>query len=545
MHSRRAVVAVSSFSLALAVAYFGLGTIPGARTQGVTAAVTDRFVTTVLQGGCSIRLASTGSTVMTEGSGGTCPTTVKAMLDHLSALNPEGGRVAVVSENEDHPSDTKSYRFVVTFKARSGTEDGDIFLSLAGTPNAFANDFIEAMGFDPARKAYVFYALERGRWVQSGDSTMVPLNSLPGAGKVSMACQNCHTTGMPLMRELQDSWGNWHSRWDRFKEPTITDPLFKSVFGGGIAEALEPIIIARTKDVASGRVDRAVDTRQTGLMLKQAMCDIGEPSLIGVHQRSTSRWGNVVTETSMLPGAILLNQIFFAPATGSRNENGLEGNLKMNLPEFANVKSDSAAYIAAIKKLGVSFEGVAGLNDAKFAWFSPAKSYADLAVTMELLARNLVDRDVLADAMMVDFTTPMFSKARCDLTATIPANFTTAEELRTAWIANLGNSSLRGAAGLKRRLERKDDFAEHERTINNYLKTCATRGSDAVGKFNEDVLTIVAQRRNEFRAHYSHLVESPLMLPADNGSAQTAAGTWRLSAATCELERQSAEFHGE
>lgn len=544
MRFRRSIVSALLVSLALAASYFGLGTIKVARTQSASA-VTDKFAAIVLQGGCSIRLASTGRTVTTDGSGGACPTTVKAMLDHLSALNPQGLRVAVVSESEDHPSLSKSYRFVASFNARSGSQSGDIFLSLLGSPDRFSNGFIEAMGFDDARKAYVFYNLDDGQWVQVGDSTLVPIDSRPTAGKASMACQNCHTTGMPLMRELQDSWSNWQSRWDRFKAPAITDPLFDAVFGGGIAEALEPVIIARTKVVAAGRVDRAVSARQTGLMLRQAMCDVGEPSLIAVHQRSKSRWGDVVTETSMLPGAILLNQIFAAPATGSGTENGLEGNLKMTLPEFAKVKSTSAAYMAALKKLGISFEGMPGLNDAKFAWFSPSKSYADLAVTMDLLARNLIDRDVLADAMMVDFTTPMFSKVRCDLADTIPANFTSAEELRTAWIANLANSSLRGASGLKSRLEKRDDFADHEKAINDFLRACAARSSEAAGQFNEDVLTIVAQRRNEFRVHYSHLIESPLFLPTDNGSAQTAPGTWRLSAAACELERQSSRFHGE
>jgi hypothetical protein len=139
----------------------------------------------------------------------------------------------------------------------------------------------------------------------------------------------------------------------------------------------------------------------------------------------------------------------------------------------------------------------------------------------------------------------MFSKSRCELADTIPANFTNAEELRTAWIANLAGSTLRGATGLKGRLEKKGDFADHEKTINDYLKACAARSTAASEKFNEDVLTIVAQRRNEFRHHYEKVLETNMILPTDNASATTEPGTWRLSATTCELEEQTAMFVGE
>jgi hypothetical protein len=542
----KTTLSVSISLLTVALVYPELGSTQTARAQSTTAPLTDKFATVVLQGGCSVKLASTGQVVTTEGSGGVCPTTVKDMMAHLDTLNPGGRRSAVISEDDDHPSGQKNYRFVVTFDARSDARKGDILLSLAGRPDAVHDRFIEAMGFDEKRKAYVFYRLNNeGKWEQSGDSSMAPLaTSAGGGGAPKMDCLKCHTTGMPLMRELQDSWGNWQSRWDRFQRPESTDPIFNSVFSG-IAEALEPVIIAGTQAVAAGRVDRGVAAGQTGLMLKQAMCDVGEPSLIAVHERSSQRWGSVITPSSKVPGSIFINQILVAPETGSGIENGLDGNLKMALPSLNAIKGNQSAYVAAVNKLGVSFEGQSGVNDAKFAWFSPAKSYADLAVVIELLKRNLVDKDVLADAMMVDFTVPMFSNSRCALAETIPANFSSAEDLRTGWIANLANSNLRGAAGLKRRLENRNDSADHEKTIDQYLAACAVRSTSAVGPFHGDVLTVVAQRRNEFRAHYSHVVESLLMLPIDDGSTETTPGTWRLSATTCELEKQTTPFHGE
>ena len=538
------IVIALGTSLAFATGYFGYESIQSARAQD--AAITDKFAITVLQGGCSIRLAATGRTVTTEGSGGACPTTVKAMVDHLEALNPNGLRVFVASEDEDQASGEKNYRFVVSFKGQSGTEDGDIFLSVLGAPQGFANTFMEAMGFDSARKVYVYYHLVSGKWEQAGSGAMVPLDTVPGR-EDAMACQRCHSTGAPLMKELHDSWANWQSSWDSFKSPNITDPLFGVLFNRKIrADILEPIIIAGTKGSAIGRVDRAVTAKQTGLMLKQAMCEVGEPNLVGAHERSNVRFGDIVTQTSMLPSAILLNQIFAAPFAGTgRAFKGFEGNLQMNLPDLGQARSVGAAYVAAARKLGVSIGDMAGLNDAKFAWFGPEKSYADLAVVMELLARNLVDKDILADAMMVDFTTPMFSKSRCELADTIPANFANAEELRTAWIANLAGSTLRGAAGLKGRLEKKGDFTDHEKTINDYLKACAARGTAAPEKFNEDILTMVSQRRNEFRHHYGKVLESTMMLPTDRAPDRTEPGMWRLSAATCELEEQTARFVGE
>lgn len=511
--------------------------------QDATATIDDAFAKVVLTGGCSVKIASTGKTVKTKGTKGVCPTTVQGMVDHLKTINEPGIKVFSVSEGHDIDPANADFRFVVSFTSKDNPGE-DIFLSVLGSAAGVSQGFMEAMGFSAKKGAYVYYHVVDGKWEQAGHGGMVPADAAPGTA-VAFECQNCHTNGHPLMKELHDSWTNWSSTWMGFTMPQSSDATFQ-FFASKLTRAddLEELILPATKKSVAGRIDRAIKKKELGQVYRNALCDVGEPSLIAVHSKSSKRLGDVSTFSSMLPGAILISQLFAAPRTGTGVEEGLDATLAMNLPDFGGIGAKSDSYVKAVKKLGVTFEGMSGTNDGFFAWTSPEKSHADIETVQELLRRNLVDKDVVADTMMVDFTVPMFSNERCALAETLPETWSSPDELKTAWAANLAGSTLRGAKGLATRLAKKDDFATHEAAVNGFLKACNARNAASADQYAEDVLKIVAQRRNEFRDHYASVVESPLLLPIDKAN-DTAPGTWRLSGDKCELQKRSAKFVGE
>jgi hypothetical protein len=490
----------------------------------------DGFATSVLAGGCTVVVE--GSSTTTAGSDGKCPTELSKVLDLMDASSNKPS-VFVVSEKGDLPNDPDtSFRFVISSK--DGTNP--FFVAALGSGN-LGEGGLEAMGFSPTLQAFAYYKVEGGRWVRKGDATQVK-STTTGKDR-PFECIGCHSTGAPLMKELHDSWGNWTSTWDTVKGPTEQNELFKRLFGKvQRADNLELAIIEGIKLHSKGRVDRAKADGQLKGVLSQLMCEIGEPSLVGAHSKSSTRLDKVSTFSSMLPGAIMLNQLLVPPRTGGTGvELGFEQSLKLNVPSARSLGVDATAYAKAVADNGQTIGGKAG--DTIFPMSSPEKSHADLDAVQELLRQNLIDNEIVADILMTDYTVSAFSKIRCDLAQTMPETWDSPATLKKTWAQALSSSSLRGAKGLAARLG-QDDIKAHEAKLEAYAAACAKRGAPAL---TPDVLKIMSQRRVEFEARYSSVIESDWLIPQDNLGSR--AGAIRLKAADCTVEDAKNTFDGE
>ncbi|MFO0614610.1 MAG: hypothetical protein U0414_18640 [Polyangiaceae bacterium] len=506
--------------------------------QDATAALDDAFSKSALAGGCSVKNVKTGKTVKTKGTKGACPKTVTGILDILQNDTKNKLHTYVVSEQGDQPAKTTPYRFVIAVEV-NGAPAEKLFLSVLGTGEAVSEDFMEVIAFNEKKGAYVFYDLDANGWSMEGDGTMVKTDAVNN--DAPFRCINCHKTGAPLMKELHDSWGNWFSTWFTPGDPMSADALFKRLFDNKErADDLEGFIINGTKAHAKTRVDKAVKEKNLKPIMTQLMCDVGEPSIIQAHSKNSKRLGTVETFSSMVPSAIVLNNFFKVPATGTGTEDGLTG-LGLSIPSLSSLKVDSAAYVKAIGTIGQKINGQAG--DTIFPMSSPEKSFSDFMVIEDLMGRGLLDKDVVADALMVDFTVSTFSKARCDLAETLPANWTSADDLKTQWSAALATSSVRGAKGLKARLDNKTDTDAHAATLDKFVSACNARGTADKNAWALDLLKVVSQRRVEFAEVYGDVIESPWLIPTD--SLKSVAHKSRLNGTTCVLEDQTKPFVGE
>ncbi|MBL9027355.1 MAG: hypothetical protein JNL21_34510 [Myxococcales bacterium] len=513
--------------------------------QDASSSIDDVFAKTALKGGCAIKVAKTGKTSKTTGKGGACPTTVTGVLDALAADTNNVLHVYAVSEQADGAPGTKPdantpYRFVVAVETKIGGTADKLFLSMLGSGEGVSDTFLEVMSFNAKKGVYAFYDLNDGKWIQEGDGSMVPTAAL-GADP-AFRCLGCHTTGAPLMKELHDSWANWNSTWLSMADPGTQDRLFRRLFDQKErADDLELHIIEGTKASTKARVKKALKEKNLKPLMTQLLCDVGEPSLIASHMKSSQRLGTVSTFSSMLPSSILLNNLFKTPQTGTGPQDGMTDILAMNIPALGQVRVESASYVKALGTIKQKIGGQTG--DAMFPMSSPEKSFADFQMIQELFEQKLVDKDVIADALMTDFTVSTFSSARCALADTLPKTWASADELRTKWAESLGSSDLRGAAGLKARLEKTDDFAAHEQALGTYVSACNTRSTSDKDGYALDLLKVMSQRRAEFKEHYEQVVESDWLIPTDNlGSTP---GAIRLNGTTCAIENQSAPFIGE
>lgn len=495
-------------------------------SQLVNAATLDDAVaSSLLKDGCDIEGIG-----RTKGTGGACPTKLSTIMDLLG----DQAKVFIVSEKGDLPADADTtYRFVVS----AGTEKAPLWIATVGNKN-LAEGGVEAMGWSPKRKAFAFYKVEGTKWVRKGDGGEV--KTMTKGTERPFECITCHSTGAPLMKELHDSWGNWTSTWFSVAQPQGGNALFKRMFDKvERADDLEIGIVSAMHLHSKGRVDRAKKENALKGILTQLMCEVGEPSLIGAHSKNSNRLGNVSTSSSMLPTAILTNQLLVPPATGTGVELGLEQALSLEVPSLDTLGQgiDSAAYAKAIKDNGQKIGGKAG--DAIFPMSSPEKSYADLDAVQELLRQKLIDKEIVADILMTDFTVSSFSKVRCDLAETMPQTWKTPAELKTAWARALEGSTLRGAKGLRARLG-KDDIVDHTKKLETFAKACTARPAP---DFTKDVLQIISQRRVEFADRYHDLIESPWLIPTDKLASK--AGAVRLNATKCTVEPSTTKFVGE
>ena len=508
--------------------------------QDATAAINDPFAKTILAGGCSILVKN--KVQKTKGKDGKCPTTLTGVLDALAADTKLKTNVFVVSEEGDlNEGKATPFRFVIAVDTGDGKAE-KMFISTLGSGEGISETFIEIMAFNEAKQAYAYYDISDGQWVQEGDGSQVKTDAPANGAPAAFGCINCHTTGGPLMKELHDSWANWGSTWFSMPNPGSDQALFNRLFSQvKRADDLELLVIAGTKAAAKGRVDKAVKEKKVGALAKQLMCDIGEPSMIAAHSKNSKRIGKVETFSSMLPSSILLNNLFQSPRTGTGPETGLDNVINMTIPSLSSVRVDSASYVKALETIGQKIGGQAG--DAMFPMSSPQKSFADLQIVQELVSRNLLNKDVVTDVLMTDFTVSTFSKARCDLAATLPKNWTTVDDLRTQWISALGTSTVRGAKGLKARLETVTDFDGHSAKVETYIKACNTRGTAEKDAYAVDLLTIMSQHRAAFTETYSHVVESNMLIPSDNLKSKPNAK--RLNPTTCKIENATEKFLGE
>lgn len=512
--------------------------------QNATSLLNDALTSTVLSGGCTVDVK--GKSQKTKGTGGKCPTTLTGVLDALDADTKLETSVFVVSEEGDlGKGKATPYRFVIAVDTGDGKAE-KLFFSVLGSGQGVSEDFIEAMAFNEKKGVYVYYDIEDGGWVQKGDGSMVKTEAPANGAEPAFACIGCHTSGQPLMKELHDSWANWSSTWFSMPDPNSDQALFKRLFGKvKRGDDLELLVIAGTKAATKTRVEKGIKEKKVGVLAKQLMCDVGEPSLIAAHSKNSKRVGKVETFSSMLPTSIMLNNLLKTPNTGTGAQKGLDNVVNMTIPSLSSMRVDSASYVKAIETIGQTIGGEPG--DAMFPMSSPEKSFADIALVQELVAKGLLDKDVIADALMTDFTVSTFSEVRCDLAETLPKNWTSVDDLRAQWITSLGSSNLRGAKGLKARLESNTDLDAHAAKVETYIKACNTRGSSATpgdkDAYAVDLLTIMSQRRAEFAETYERVVESDMLLPGDKLNSQPHAK--RFNGTTCTIEPSSAKFVGE
>ncbi len=373
-------------------------------------------------------------------------------------------RVFVVDESIADPRRPQSRRAVLAYDTSDANPNlpdvqltSNVMLSVVFTDIEFIDPppFIEAWGWDSARKRYNFYKLDRRS--KTDRLTWTFRGSSDGADAIADTqrggtCFRCHVNGAPVMKELLFPWNNWHSVASRAQYLVpgggpITWPVATSSHlartagqGGGLAQAekLEASIISPIRRFNGSRIQSRFPLGLSGDVPKT-----DANGLVQVDQaRRLLRPLFVTTEFNLIsskvksglhpipaPNAQGPGQPVPIPASLLINANLIGGGGATGYQSFGITAArfsdlppiDPADYKQLVQQSGVKIAGTPG--DADFAWLVPEPSHVDNDLIDQLIRAGVVTRQFVAAALAVDLEAPVFSNDRQALLAFVPDKF--------------------------------------------------------------------------------------------------------------------------
>lgn len=325
--------------------------------------------------------------VLRGGSG--CPTSYKETMAKLRTEDKTGcdsaaaglaTRFVTESGQLDAGQLLQNFR-LVTSRRCNNRQEFELLFSLFGVPasgNLPAS--AEVIAFDPESKEFNYYEVSSGQWHFFGSSS----DFVEGRGG---RCGQCHTGGGLVMKELDTPWLHWTGHFQTPGTKKVIDANKNDLGSESSGANMESVTNAGNREWTKTRVTNALnpDRSTVEALLKPLFCSV-EVNLDNAADFDTS-------DVASLPADFFLDP---------------------SLKSFGSIGMDKAVYAAARTAAGFN---VPGLNkpDTIFKFPFIERSKSDIMYVDELVSRGIIDDDFKKDVLMVDFTRPIFSDARCGL----------------------------------------------------------------------------------------------------------------------------------
>jgi hypothetical protein len=441
------------------------------------------------------------------------PQTPKTIFDVHRQLERLGGtlKTHIVANRGHENSQRGSFSFFQTYSGpmKDGqVEEGELFIGFFAVPDGDVlivdQDFsamslmIELIAWDRTKEVYNFWEL-RGtgagsEWTFRGDSNdiladvaQINVGSRGPAFGTRLRCSGCHTLGGPIMKELEAPQNDWWTtqrklRLSPFKLKSGDDPNSPA-------------------NVAARLFEKATDASNLSQQVKQ-----GIDRLIAVRARRGGDGQNLKQQLRSLFFTMELNLVTDSLPFKEREKAGAPIEIPQAFFVDARLVGQErpipvklALYQDALKEVGSQFapDETPGLVEAFHAFVVPARSHIDNQVIDELIKQGMLDEELVADVLAVDFTTPVYSRARASLIRFVPETARNAAELKEKLIAELQRAPQDPAA--KQLLEnltnqaRSADF--HRKAALAYREAVAQASTEP--RAIVEWLKLAAQRRLE------------------------------------------------
>jgi hypothetical protein len=400
----------------------------------------------------------------------------------------------------------REFRFLVVCSSAAG--DPVLYASTT-SPFDSKDAFLQVVGWDSTAGAYQFYDRRGGAWIWAGSSWEALDPNCRGKGPF-----DSHVNGSLNMKELSVPWLHWHSMSAAIGDHVLapTDPLRK-----------DPLWVAREsahfleQEVIRPGIERWQKARF-------AAC-VGGNQLTRLPEFMRQVLGTSTVNIASSPDV----STTITPAKRVRLPRGffLDGALVDELelsPGIARLPSVSgAAYLHCLEKYEVRVrdDDFRFPGDTYFAFPVPEASFEDTLVLRSLLTAGILSKKLAASLLMVDFTNPVFSKARTSLLRYVPeaATIGAASDFPVRFVNGVeqGAGGLPSTSGERQFLanwQQPDDAwrESFEKRLADYFTALAPMMDDPQ-RF-EPLFELAESRRREFRKRPLH--EFKLTTPVSN-----------------------------
>jgi hypothetical protein len=316
----------------------------------------------------------------------------------------------------------------------SEPQNGKLAIDIHAQPGQL---MMELIAWDYTKEVYNFWELigdgKTGQWKYRGDSNDILADvaevylQQPAKFGKRLRCSACHTLGAPIMKELWEPHNDW------FRKDTPL-PL-------GTLTLEEGADAKNTRQVASQLWKKATDAGHLGQRVEQGAAKLvaarfarkDGPLTLRQHLRSLFAPMEINLRGDTQPfskrvkdgSAVELPQDFFV-------DTALAG-------QPGRIAGDVNLYQGVLKKVNARFAAkeTPGLVETHHAFNVPVRSAIDEAVVGQLLAKGLLDPQLVASVRAIDFTTPLYSAARSGLLRYVPDQAKDADDLRGQLVAAL------------------------------------------------------------------------------------------------------------
>jgi hypothetical protein len=482
-------------------------------------------------------LVAKGDPVAAKILEGDCQKTLTSVMTKLSGekncgIGSDGLGSFLISETAafESAADAASggFRTVITKDCEGRGQAGLLFSGSAST-NGFSDTGVEMIGRS-TDGVFNYYELNRdGTYTFFGDSKDFVTNGYrcdaatgtcssnnaaqgkPGTGSKKM-CSSCHVSGGLIMKELDSPWLHWTAG-----------------FPNGSAAVVEA-----NKTV--------LGTQQAGENLELRVV---RPSFDGYNKKRMLWLGEKGAKELLRPIACTLDvnvdSGFFSGSIVAPTE----------LVGFDRLSIDQGTYNTVKAALGQRLAGVPGKDDTAFAFTYPRKGEIDESYGAKLVEAGVLDENILAGILGVDFTRPVFSGKRCAVVENLGGG---ADGAVKAWAQDPSPANAAAAMGaIKAALGPVGNATKTEVAgrVSAFMRECNTRLTDAATKetATKELLIFAATQRKNMKAMQGQnpergerLIEDPdTMLVTDDvelGRKEADKLNLALNPATCELNER-------
>jgi len=362
---------------------------------------------------------------------GTPPATMKDLIGAVNNYNdrqsglPEQlsffvSETGTIQESRDTTNLRRSFRMVLTRAPLQRPKEPTLFIS---APAGTRPGVIEVAAWDASKNAFNFYRRPdevHAVWHYKGDS-----RDAFTAPTAERGCFACHRHGMPLMKELDGPWANWHTQSSQIPREAIPDAdirdsdWFRQKTEG---EILETIVKAQIRRAAVAEVGRVASA---GVVTERVLRPL--------FQSSTANLASSPQQSNIQLPVRLPRTFFFDVRTLSA--------LKVTIPTFRPIVPFDR-YKRVVRdqfKARLADELFERPGDTFFAFVVPEKAFEETALIEQLVERGVVSRHFAVCALAVDFPNPILSARRDALMKYVPTTavadqgaFTVSETIASA-----------------------------------------------------------------------------------------------------------------